>query len=146
MIEPYNLYHPNDAIDGIPAIAAKYVEILRQYQPEGPYILGGWCYGGVVAHEMACQLQAQGETVEQLIMLDSHAVVADADKKLFTGYASQTKRDYFETSPLFSDLRNQGLLESIIANAKRVSRNLAAHTPSRFIGPVLYFKPQVTPA
>ena len=146
VIEPYNLYHPNDAIDGIPAIAAKYVEILRQYQPEGPYILGGWCYGGVVAHEMACQLQAQGETVEQLIMLDSHAVVADADKKLFTGYASQTKRDYFETSPLFSDLRNQGLLESIIANAKRVSRNLAAHTPSRFIGPVLYFKPQVTPA
>ena len=146
VIEPYNLYHPDDAIDGIPAIAAKYIEILRQYQPQGPYILGGWCYGGVVAHEMACQLQTQGETVERLIMLDSHTVVADTDKKLFIGYSSKIKRDYFETSPLFSDLRNQGLLESVIANAKRVTRNLSTHTPSQFTGPVLYFKPQVTPA
>ena len=146
VIEPYNLYHPNDAIDGIPAIAAKYIEILRQYQPEGPYTLGGWCYGGVVAHEMACQLQAQGEIVEQLIMLDSHAATADTDRQLFTGYSSQIKRDYFETSPLFADLRDLGLLESVVVNASRVSSNLATHTPSLFTAPVLYFKPKVTPA
>lgn len=145
-IEPYNLYNPNEAIDGIKNIAAKYVEILHRYQPEGPYLLGGWCYGGVVAQEMACQLQAAGEKVEHLIMLDSHAVVDPVAKELFKSMSSFNKREYFETSPLFADLRSQGLLESVVANSQRVARNLAVHEPSCFDGKVTYFKPQVTPA
>ena len=48
--------------------------ILKKRQPEGPYLLGGWCYGGVVAHEIACQLEAAGEEVRHLFMLDSHAL------------------------------------------------------------------------
>ena len=146
VIEPYNLYNPSNPIDGIPAIAEKYIEILQRRQPHGPYILGGWCYGGVVAQEMACQLQARGESVEHLFMFDSHAVTDAQEKKLFTGMTSLTGRDYFETSPLFADLRNQGLLESVIANSRRVSRNLAEHEPSVFKGKVTYFKPQVVPA
>ena len=146
VIEPFNLYNPHCAIDGIKGIAAKYIEILRRHQPRGPYFLGGWCYGGVVAHEMACQLQEQGETVERLVMLDSHAVADPESRRLFKTMASGTKDEYYETSPLFADLRSQGLLGSVIANSKRVARNLAEHYPSVFNGPVLYFKPQVTPA
>ena len=146
VIEPYNLYNPAQAIDGIRGIAAKYVEILQRRQPHGPYLLGGWCYGGVVAHEMACQLQARGEKVERLIMLDSHAVTDPLSRQLFTGMTSRTGRDYFETSPLFADLRDQGLLESVVANSQRVARDLAAHEPAFFDGPVTYFKPRVTPA
>ncbi|HVR96715.1 MAG TPA: thioesterase domain-containing protein, partial [Thermoanaerobaculia bacterium] len=41
-------------------------------QPAGPYFLGGWSMGGVVAYEMARQLEAQGERVALLAMLDSH--------------------------------------------------------------------------
>ena len=147
VIEPYNLYNPHDPIEGgIKAIAKKYVEILRRHQPEGPYILGGWCYGGVVAQEMACQLVDTGETVERLIMLDSHAVVDPVAKKLFTTMSSFNKREYFETSPIFADLRAQGLLDSVVANSKRVARDLALHEPGTFDGPVTYFKPKVTPA
>ena len=53
VIEPFNLYHPEEARYGIRQIAAHYIEILKRHQPNGPYSLGGWCYGGMVAHEMA---------------------------------------------------------------------------------------------
>jgi acyl-CoA synthetase (AMP-forming)/AMP-acid ligase II/thioesterase domain-containing protein/acyl carrier protein len=40
-------------------IAAHYVAAVREIQPRGPYFLAGWCYGGLVAYEMAQQLRAQ---------------------------------------------------------------------------------------
>ncbi|MGI8967597.1 MAG: amino acid adenylation domain-containing protein [Chloroflexota bacterium] len=50
--------------------AADYIELIRKIQPTGPYLLGGFCDGGLVAFEMAQQLRAQDETVEQLILID----------------------------------------------------------------------------
>jgi thioesterase domain-containing protein len=41
-------------------------------QPHGPYRLGGYSFGGNVAFEMAVQLQAAGEQVEPVLMLDTH--------------------------------------------------------------------------
>lgn len=51
-------------------IAADHVNTIRRFQPEGPYFLIGACFGGRVAYEMARQLQAAGETVALLAMLD----------------------------------------------------------------------------
>ena len=51
--------------------AASYLEEIRGVQPEGPYLLGGWCYGGVVAFEMAKQLKKQGEKVDFLAVIDA---------------------------------------------------------------------------
>ncbi|MGA4965770.1 type I polyketide synthase [Streptomyces pseudogriseolus] len=53
------------------SMVASYVELVRQVQPEGPYRLLGWSYGGFVAHAMACRLQEQGEEVELLALLDA---------------------------------------------------------------------------
>jgi thioesterase domain-containing protein len=47
---------------------------LRKVQPHGPYRLGGFCLGGIIAFEMAVQLQAAGEHVERLVIVDSAAV------------------------------------------------------------------------
>lgn len=52
-------------------MAAWYIEAIRVVQPEGPYLLGGWSFGGVVAFEMACQLQRQGHEVGLLAMIDT---------------------------------------------------------------------------
>ena len=145
VLEPYNLYHPEDARDGVPALAALYVEIIRKYQPHGPYYLGGWCYGGVVAHEMACQLQAAGEQVERLVMLDSHCTTTDELRRIAEPAKAAAGREYFESCPLFAELRAKGMLEAMIANGARVSRDMFAHTPQCFDGPVLYFKPSQTP-
>jgi thioesterase domain-containing protein len=54
----------------IEEMAAYYVEQVRRVQPEGPYYLGGWSMGGVVAFEMAQQLKAQGQDVAKLFLID----------------------------------------------------------------------------
>jgi len=47
------------------------VVAVREVQPEGPYRIAGWSMGGVVAYEMARQLQTLGEKVEVLALIDS---------------------------------------------------------------------------
>jgi len=57
----------------VQALASKYSEALRKHQPRGPYSLGGWSFGGVVAFEMARRLAARGERVSLLALIDSRA-------------------------------------------------------------------------
>jgi phthiocerol/phenolphthiocerol synthesis type-I polyketide synthase E len=52
-------------------MAAAYVKEIRRVQPHGPYYLGGYCMGGTVAYEAAQQIQAQGEPVALLALLDT---------------------------------------------------------------------------
>ncbi|MBO4915557.1 MAG: hypothetical protein J5449_10160, partial [Oscillospiraceae bacterium] len=146
VVEPFNLYHMDEARYGIKNIAAKYIEILKRYQPKGPYIIGGWCYGGVIAHEMACQLEENGEQVRQLFMLDSHAAVSEELREASKSMYAATDRTYFETSPLFADLRESGMLEAVVANAAHVTEDLLNHTPSFYHGRLTYFKPREVPA
>jgi thioesterase domain-containing protein/acyl carrier protein len=56
--------------------AAAYIEAMRRVQPEGPYMLGGWSFGGTVAFEIAQQLRRAGERVGLLAQLDAIAPVA----------------------------------------------------------------------
>ncbi|HEV2705718.1 MAG TPA: amino acid adenylation domain-containing protein [Pyrinomonadaceae bacterium] len=55
----------------VKAMAADYVEAIRSVQHAGPYRLGGWSLGGVVAFEMAQQLLRQGESVSIVALIDS---------------------------------------------------------------------------
>ncbi|HEX6292500.1 MAG TPA: amino acid adenylation domain-containing protein [Herpetosiphonaceae bacterium] len=59
-------------------MAAACLAALRAAQPEGPYLLGGWSFGGLVAYEMACHLTAQGHQVGLLALLDSQAPTLEA--------------------------------------------------------------------
>jgi amino acid adenylation domain-containing protein len=54
-------------------MAAGYLRSVREVQPAGPYSLGGWSMGGVVAFEMARQLERAGEIVDPLVLIDSYA-------------------------------------------------------------------------
>ncbi|HEY0836556.1 MAG TPA: amino acid adenylation domain-containing protein [Azospirillum sp.] len=55
----------------LPAMAADYVERLRALQPQGPYLLGGHSFGGMIAFEMARQLTEAGQSVALLALFDS---------------------------------------------------------------------------
>lgn len=57
----------------IKIMAARYIQALRTVQPQGPYLLGGWSMGGVIAFEMAIQLQAQGQKIALLALIDAIA-------------------------------------------------------------------------
>ena len=54
-------------------MASQYIEAIRSVQPEGPYLLGGWSFGSMVAFEMAQQLKRQGQQVSLLALLDGGA-------------------------------------------------------------------------
>jgi amino acid adenylation domain-containing protein len=58
-------------------MAADYIKALQTVQPKGPYRLGGWSMGGVVAFEMAQQLHAQGRSVDLLALLDARITPPD---------------------------------------------------------------------
>lgn len=146
VLEPFNLYHPAEAKYGIRNIAARYVETLKKFQPEGPYILGGWCYGGIVAHEMACQLQAMDEKIEYLFLLDSHVILDERVRKKAEAMHSSADREYFETADLFEDMRLHGMLDTLVENSRHVGYDMMTHAPSHYDGPCLYFKPKELPA
>ncbi len=58
--------------DRIEAMAECYLREIRQVQPCGPYLLAGWSMGGLIALEAASRLQAAGEEVALVALLDSY--------------------------------------------------------------------------
>ncbi len=72
MLEPYSF----DGLQVPPTLetmVSAYIESLRTIQPEGPYILGGFCGGGLIIYEIAQQLRAAGQTVDLLALIDPWA-------------------------------------------------------------------------
>jgi thioesterase domain-containing protein/acyl carrier protein len=57
-------------------MAARYIQDIRRFQPRGPYHLGGYSLGGVLAAEMARQLHADGQSAGLLALFDTYAPVA----------------------------------------------------------------------
>jgi amino acid adenylation domain-containing protein len=59
----------------IEEMAAHYLKEMREVQPSGPYFLGGYCFGGIVAFEMAQRLVRQGEEVALLALFNAPSPV-----------------------------------------------------------------------
>jgi thioesterase domain-containing protein len=66
-IDPHGVH--DAPLDTVEEMAASRLELVRKLRPRGPYVLGGYCNGALVAFEMARQLQAAGETVSSLILI-----------------------------------------------------------------------------
>lgn len=58
-------------------LAELYIAAIRKLQRHGPYYLGGWSFGGIVAYEMARRLSDSGEKVASVVMIDSHLIHPD---------------------------------------------------------------------
>ena len=95
----YGLEHQSQ--DGKPArytqvetIAAHYLEEIRVVQPRGPYFLGGYSFGGIVAFEAAQQLTKRGEEVAFLFLLDSHFPQGDIPSSLSESFRDEVRRHF----------------------------------------------------
>lgn len=64
-------------------------EMLR-IQPRGPHLIGGKCFGGLLAFEMACQLAAAGEPPALVLIMDTHP--PNVDPALVPGWRANKKR------------------------------------------------------
>lgn len=63
-------------IFSMPELASRFVGEIRSIQEKGPYFLGGYSFGGLLAFEAAVQLEAEGETIAILAMLDRSCPIA----------------------------------------------------------------------
>ncbi|MFE1905517.1 amino acid adenylation domain-containing protein [Streptomyces gardneri] len=57
---------------GLDAMVKDYLAQLRSVQPEGPYHLLGWSFGGIIAHALATRLRAEGQEVALLALMDAY--------------------------------------------------------------------------
>jgi thioesterase domain-containing protein/acyl carrier protein len=81
-LDPYRF----DGLAALPAIeevAAAHLKSLRAIQPEGPYLLAGWCNGALVAYEMARQLHADGQRIDLLLLMDPLPLVYPLRQRLY---------------------------------------------------------------
>ncbi|MGA7648059.1 MAG: alpha/beta fold hydrolase, partial [Terriglobales bacterium] len=106
-------------------MAAYYIDALRTVQPRGPYLLGGWSMGGVVALEMAQQFHAQGQRVALLALLDTRIPTADEELD-DENFDARLLIDFVRYFGLSLDLRDSlarlpkhELLERVLEHAKR---------------------------
>ncbi|MFM9847917.1 MAG: type I polyketide synthase [Hyphomicrobiaceae bacterium] len=115
----------------IPEMASYYIEEIRRKQPSGPYYLGGYSGGGVVAFEMAKQLTAAGERIGCLVFLDSVA----------PGIVMPTTLDKLDN--YFTGLRQKGLGHAVNVAKQAVNRRIEtaatlARKPLRRLFPYHY--------
>jgi thioesterase domain-containing protein len=71
-LQPQGLDGKRECLTNIPEMAERYIREIKRIQPEGPYRLGGYSFGGLVAYEMAQQLEAQGEEMALLALFDTY--------------------------------------------------------------------------
>ncbi|MBE1160099.1 non-ribosomal peptide synthetase [Dyella acidiphila] len=148
----------------IAQIAADYRTQMRRIQPEGPYRMLGWSLGGLIAHEIAAQWQAEGEQVEFLALLDAYPFVieetADPARQIpsilrFLGFHRQAENPPANLAAL-TDLLcreygvfNMPLVQEITRSDPRLIEHVSAvtlnnlllarkHVPQRFDGDVLF--------
>ena len=56
---------------GVRELAAHYVQLITKEQRHGPYFLGGYSYGGLIAYEMASLMTEHNQRVEFVAMIDT---------------------------------------------------------------------------
>ena len=70
VLPPYDV-RSSTVAPSIEQMAAAHLTALRAVRPQGPYVIGGFCVGGLVAYELVQQIRAAGEEVEMLLLIDA---------------------------------------------------------------------------
>jgi amino acid adenylation domain-containing protein len=72
--QPFYVLPPVDTSENplptVEEMATKHLQDLRAHRPQGPYLIGGFCIGGLIAYEMAHRLKAAGEQVPFVVLID----------------------------------------------------------------------------
>ncbi|MFG2797026.1 amino acid adenylation domain-containing protein [Streptomyces pseudovenezuelae] len=120
----------------VAATAAVYAEHIRRVAPHGPYHLLGWSAGGLIAHEIAVRLQAAGEQVGLLAVLDGYPLAGlPAPAVPAPEEAAEAVRR--ETSGLQLD---DAVRENLGGVYREVTRAARDFTPGVFHGELLHFR------
>jgi polyketide synthase PksJ len=71
-IQAKGLSDNQEPLNDLKEMAKLYIEEIKKIQPSGPYLIGGWSFGAIVALEVSQQLFLNGDNVDKLIIIDMH--------------------------------------------------------------------------
>jgi amino acid adenylation domain-containing protein len=91
VLEPYS-FSDRDGAPTLEAVASAHIEAMRRVQARGPYRLGGFCNGGLLAYEMARQLERVGERVEFLGLINPSDPVQASALRAACGWVNRVIR------------------------------------------------------
>ena len=137
-IQDPQLIDENDKITSIQEIAQRYIKSIKTVQASGPYVIAGWSFGGLVAYEIAKQLQAKNEKISHLFIIDMaiqseanpHFNVSEEEIKdrfltdLYSIFDAGTQLDDKDIQPLLAVFQNN-------VHAARNYFNLNNNIPSK---------------
>lgn len=107
---PFRYVPGRDRRPSLQEIAQRYVALVRSRQPRGPYHLLGLCFGGIVAYEVARQLEAAGERVASVVVIDAilpNGVRVDTTRRL-RSLATHARHAWRDPQRVGRWLRRQG--------------------------------------
>ena len=138
--------NPHNTVE---AMAIDYIKEIRTVQPEGPYLLGGECIGGLVALEIAQQLVAQGQKVGLLVFLDTPVPTLPRKLRYQVEKFFQIPRIRHHLRELKSSGKGESLTY-IFNQASKVKEKLAEDSFSRhrkkvaknYIKMIMHYRPQ----
>jgi thioesterase domain-containing protein len=118
-------------------IASHVKKAIRQFQPRGPYFLGGWCLYGVLMYEVARQMTAEGDEVALLVMIDSPNLAYDrglatvgrvtARLQKMQFHVQEMSRTRASKIPIF--LKHQISIARLQARVRRDQKEVSRDTP-----------------
>ncbi|MBK8498107.1 MAG: amino acid adenylation domain-containing protein [Flavobacteriales bacterium] len=127
----------------VETIASHFIKEMKQAIPQGPYLLTGYSFGGVVAYEMAQQLMAAGEEVPLLALLDTyapglHLQAIESDAKFYEPIKKAVLRGIVKRA-----LKNDGVVPTRFRNFHIIDtydQAVMAYKPKPYKGQLTVFK------
>jgi amino acid adenylation domain-containing protein len=132
------LQAPADLPATLEELAAGHVTALRAAQPEGPYHLAGWSFGGVVAFEIARQLREAGAEVAKLALVDSRAPGTQNIPEDLPGLLGAFAAD--QNLPPDVDPQDIETLRPLFETFQRLLGMLRIYHPRPYPGPIRLFR------
>jgi amino acid adenylation domain-containing protein len=162
VIEPHNLQLGTSSLQSIESIAQAIVATIRKVQPEGPYTILGYSFGGYLAVEASRQLATDNQSLELVVVLDTHIAGSTRDPtglrklathlrllarqrpyELYTYVSSRVRKRLFGR-PQKADDAQASTTKSDIERAlsefsEHCSRALSGYRPEAFSGKIVLF-------
>jgi amino acid adenylation domain-containing protein len=156
---PVNLMQHGDlaGVSSLAALATDIADAIERRPPRGPLVLGGWCNGGVLALEVACQLRARDTPVGLLVLLDAANPVTYRRKstRMLHQTIQATRQPAGQRWPFVRDLlagyavrfrrRNVSLYadeDALEELNERFMRLVNAYDPPVYLGKTLLLQPR----
>ncbi len=118
-------------------MAREHADRIEEAYPSGPYNLLGWSFGGVVAHEIAVELQRRGRVISRLILLDAQPNMDDRVVHALSELPTDEQiAELLRESGVDELSRYRQVFDLLVKNANKNVARYRAHRPRIFEGDI----------